>query len=115
MSNRGMMSVPELSAPPIEEIRLDKDRRHLTLGFAGGRAALSAPRLRSACRCAGCTAARATGTFGADFEGVTLTSVAPFGAHALNLAFSDGHARGVYPFAYLAALAAAPDLPEITA
>ena len=107
---------PSQSAPQIEEIRLDKDRRRLHLAFAGGRAALSAAGLRSACRCAGCVASRAQGRFPADFAGVTLTGVAPFGAHGLNLSFSDGHARGVYPFAYLAALAADPaatDLPEM--
>lgn len=128
--------IPAPSEPcsDIEEIRLDRDRRHLHLAFSGGRAAaeapalratlsapalrasLSAPALRAACRCAACVADRARGTFSADFAGVTLTHVAPFGAHGLNLSFSDGHARGVYPFAYLAALAAdaaGPDLPEV--
>ncbi|MDI4654893.1 gamma-butyrobetaine hydroxylase-like domain-containing protein [Xanthobacter autotrophicus] len=153
--------IPAPSEPcsEIEEIRLDRDRRHLHLAFSGGRAAdpapraslcapalratlsapalraslsapalratlsapalratLSAPALRAACRCAACVADRVRGTFSADFAGVTLTHVAPFGAHGLNLSFSDGHARGVYPFAYLAALAAdaaGPDLPEV--
>ncbi|MFG1351839.1 gamma-butyrobetaine hydroxylase-like domain-containing protein [Xanthobacter autotrophicus] len=119
--------IPAPSEPlsDIEEIRLDRDRRHLHLAFSGGPAAaqrtspssaLSASALRAACRCAACVADRARGTFSADFAGVTLTHVAPFGAHGLNLSFSDGHARGVYPFAYLAALAAeaaGPDLPEV--
>ncbi|MFG1377917.1 gamma-butyrobetaine hydroxylase-like domain-containing protein [Xanthobacter autotrophicus] len=134
--------IPAPSEPlsDIEEIRLDHDRRHLHLAFSGGpaaparrtslgapalratlsapalRATLSAPALRAACRCAACVADRARGTLSADFAGVTLTHVAPFGAHGLNLSFSDGHARGVYPFAYLAALAAeaaGPDLPEV--
>ncbi|MET3354465.1 UNVERIFIED_ORG: DUF971 family protein [Xanthobacter viscosus] len=135
------LPAPSEPFPDIEEIRLDRDRRHLHLAFAGGpevdpaqhpslgvpalraalstpavRTALSAPTLRAACRCAACVADRARGTFSADFAGVTLTHVAPFGAHGLNLSFSDGHARGVYPFAYLAALAAeaaGPDLPEV--
>ncbi|MFG1374098.1 gamma-butyrobetaine hydroxylase-like domain-containing protein [Xanthobacter oligotrophicus] len=126
------LPAPSEPFPDIEEIRLDGDRRHLHLAFSGGpaaadtlsaalsapalRASLSAPALRAACRCAACIADRARGTFSADFAGVTLTHVAPFGAHGLNLSFSDGHARGVYPFAYLAALAAdaaGPDLPEV--
>lgn len=112
-----MSSALPSSSPQIEEIRLDKDKGHLTLAFAGGRAALPAPLLRAACRCAACVAARAQGRFSADFAGITLAQVAPFGAHGLNLSFSDGHARGVYPFAYLLALAAdgaATDLPEVT-
>ncbi|ABS68040.1 hypothetical protein Xaut_2800 [Xanthobacter versatilis] len=122
------LPAPSEPVPDIEEIRLDRDRRHLHLAFSGRpaapaslnapahRAALSAPALRAACRCAVCVADQARGTFSADFAGVTLTHVAPFGAHGLNLSFSDGHARGVYPFAYLAALAAdaaGPDLPEV--
>ncbi|MFS8035609.1 DUF971 domain-containing protein [Xanthobacter sp. AM11] len=107
-----MTSAPPPPGPEIADVRLDQDRRHLRLGFSGGRAALSAPLLRAACRCAGCVAARAQDRFGADFSGVTLTHVAAFGAHGLNLTFSDGHARGVYPFAYLAALAAAE--PAVT-
>lgn len=102
----------------IEEVRLDKDRGRLLLAFSGGQAALSAPLLRAACRCAACVAARVQGRFAGDFSGVILAGVAPFGAHGLNLSFSDGHARGVYPFAYLAALAAqdpaSTDLPEVT-
>lgn len=119
-----MTSAPTLSPVEIEEIRLDRDRARLHLAFAGGagaapaRASLDAPTLRAACRCAGCVADRARGRFdAAGFPGVTLSAVAPFGAHGLNLTFSDGHARGVYPFAYLAALAgaaAATDPAEVT-
>jgi prepilin-type processing-associated H-X9-DG protein len=29
----------------------------------------------------------------------------PIGGYALNIAFTDGHARGVYPWVYLHALA----------
>ncbi|MFG1299979.1 DUF971 domain-containing protein [Xanthobacter sp. V3C-3] len=120
-----MTSAPTLSTVEIEEIRLDRARARLHLAFAGGpgvapaRASLDASALRAACRCAGCVADRARGRFdAAGFSGVTLATVAPFGAHGLNLTFSDGHARGVYPFAYLAALAtgaaAATDTPEVT-
>ncbi|MFG1346647.1 gamma-butyrobetaine hydroxylase-like domain-containing protein [Xanthobacter autotrophicus DSM 431] len=110
--------------PQIEEIRLGKDRRSLDIAFSCGpapafRARLSAATLRAACRCAPCTAARAQGWFEADVSGITLADIAPFGAHGLNLTFSDGHARGVFPFAYLAALAAtgaagATGIPEVT-
>jgi len=32
---------------------------------------------------------------------VALANVHLVGDHALNIAFSDGHARGIYPWAYL--------------
>ena len=110
-----MTSAPAPLPLDVEEIRLDRDRRRLPLAYGGTRAEFSAERLRSACRCAACTADRARNRFPAAFPGVALTGVEPFGAHGLNLTFSDGHKRGVYPFAYLAALAAeaANDLPEM--
>ena len=40
--------------------------------------------------------------------GVTVRSVAPIGNYALNVAFSDGHDRGVYPWALLLQLARLP-------
>jgi len=33
-----------------------------------------------------------------------LAAIEPVGAYALNLAFSDGHRRGIYPYEMLAAL-----------
>ena len=30
-----------------------------------------------------------------------VTAVAPIGDYAINIAFSDGHARGIYPWSYL--------------
>ena len=62
--------------------------------------------LRRACRCATCAAARLSGTTVDAAPGVRLTVATPIGGFALNLVFSDGHARGVFPFAYLAELAA---------
>ena len=35
---------------------------------------------------------------------VGLAEIEPVGAYALNLAFSDGHRRGIYPYEMLAAL-----------
>jgi len=39
-------------------------------------------------------------------EGVALKALQPIGSNALNLHFSDGHERGIYPLAYLVELAA---------
>lgn len=65
---------------------------------------LSAERLRAACRCAHCRRAQIDGVFPSKFPSVTIAAVTPIGHYAVNLEFSDGHARGIYPWSYLAEL-----------
>jgi len=65
---------------------------------------LSAERRRHACKCAHCTRARIDGVFPNRFENIAIVQVSPVGDYAINLAFSDAHARGIYPWAYLFAL-----------
>ena len=38
-------------------------------------------------------------------EGVRIVGIEAVGAYALNLAFADGHRRGIFPFPMLARLA----------
>jgi prepilin-type processing-associated H-X9-DG protein len=57
--------------------------------------------LRSSCRCAGCEQARRHGTPPASAADIRIAGMAPVGDKGLNLAFSDGHARGIYPWPYL--------------
>lgn len=71
---------------------------------AGGDERVSAERLRLACKCAHCLRVRIDGAFPERFEGIAITEVAPVGGYAINLAFSDGHARGIYPWAFLLGL-----------
>ena len=66
--------------------------------------AIDADRLRLACRCAHCTRARIDGKFPERFDGVTITAVDSMGHYGVNVTFSDGHARGIYPWSYLADL-----------
>ena len=66
---------------------------------------LPAEGLRAACRCAHCRRAQIDGVFPGEFPLVTIAAVAPIGHYAVNLEFSDGHARGIYPWSYLAELA----------
>ena len=61
--------------------------------------------LRSRCLCAECRSARQQGRAVADSESITLTDVVPCGPNAVQLVFSDGHARGIFPFSYLRELA----------
>jgi prepilin-type processing-associated H-X9-DG protein len=65
---------------------------------------LPATRLRAACKCAHCIRARIDGAFPPSFDGIAITVVAPIGDYAINIAFSDGHARGIYPWQLLLGL-----------
>jgi DUF971 family protein len=70
----------------------------------GSTVSLTHARLRGACPCSECRARRLAGVEIAADEQVRLAAIEPVGVYALNLAFSDGHRRGIYPFQMLAAL-----------
>jgi DUF971 family protein len=70
----------------------------------GGRTALAAEKLRLSCKCAHCTRARFDGRFPETFPGIAIVAVADLG-YGLNISFSDGHNRGIYPKSYLTGLA----------
>ncbi|HZE93003.1 MAG TPA: DUF971 domain-containing protein [Rhizobacter sp.] len=58
--------------------------------------------LRSACRCGGCEQQyRQSGVRAAAPPDIRLADIQPVGDKGLNLVFSDGHGRGIYPWAYL--------------
>jgi len=98
-----------LAQDATEEIRLSRDRKVLTLSRAGARADLTASALREACRCAACVRARHDGAPPHASPGLAITRIDPMGAQAANIQFSDGHARGIFPWAYLWQLAATQD------
>jgi DUF971 family protein len=86
-------------------ITLSRDRLALTLCWEDGDSAtLDAETARLACRCAWCARDRILDRFPARFEAIAISHVAPIGAHALHIAFSDGHARGIFPWPYLHAV-----------
>ena len=86
-------------------IRTDDAKGILHLDLDDGtQGALSYERLRRACRCAECTALQRRGG-SIDTAGVVLKAIEPVGSNALNLHFSDGHSRGIYPLPYLVELA----------
>jgi DUF971 family protein len=96
-----------LLAKPVAaptHIAVSDDLDFLDLTLAGETIRLAASRLRSACKCAHCVRARIDGVFPAAFDGIAITVVAPIGDYAVNLAFSDGHARGIYPWQLLQGL-----------
>ncbi|MBM3343741.1 MAG: DUF971 domain-containing protein [Betaproteobacteria bacterium] len=65
------------------------------------RSVVSYRELRRGCKCAFCEQTRRSGSareFPAD---VTVTALAEYGPAAVRIVFSDGHFRGIFPFAYL--------------
>jgi prepilin-type processing-associated H-X9-DG protein len=88
-----------------EKVGLSDQHDTLLLSYADGRSELiAAARLRLACRCAPCTRARIDGMFPQSFDAITICTVSAVGEYGINIGFSDGHARGIYPWAYLATL-----------
>jgi DUF971 family protein len=69
----------------------------------GSRTTLSAEKLRLVCKCAHCLRARFDERFPERFPGIAIVEVADLG-YGLNICFSDGHNRGIYPKSYLASL-----------
>lgn len=63
-----------------------------------------AEKLRLSCKCAHCTRARFDGRFPSAFPGIAITEIGDLG-YGLNISFSDGHNRGIYPKPYLLSLA----------
>jgi DUF971 family protein len=71
---------------------------------------LDAACLRAACRCAACESLRRAGTPAVPGAGIALTLLQPVGDFGLQLGFSDGHDRGIYPWAFLHELSATHSL-----
>lgn len=65
---------------------------------------IPAQQLRLSCKCAHCTRARFDGRFPESFPGIAITEIGDLG-YGLNISFSDGHNRGIYPKPYLLSLA----------
>jgi DUF971 family protein len=88
-------------APMLSEYELSADLAVLIMRSSENREfELSAERLRLSCKCAHCTRARIDGRFPPAFPGIAIVGVTDLG-YGLNIAFSDGHWRGIYPKSYL--------------
>lgn len=94
-----------MNVAPVQ-IRLRQASHVMEFEWADGRVTQwSAQALRGACRCAECQSQqRDDGDAGITAE-IEICNVEPCGAGAVRLHFSDGHARGIYPFAYMRELA----------
>lgn len=96
----------EVAVPP-SEVHIDQRSRTLTLRWPGGPAlSVSHARLRRACRCAGCESQRRREQADPPCDPlVDVQGATPIGEMGLQLHFSDGHERGIYPWPYLRQLA----------
>ena len=70
----------------------------------GSRQAFSHCALRAACKCSHCQAARLQDAGMAPAPDLRLDEIRPVGHYAVQLLFSDGHARGIYPWEMLRSL-----------
>ncbi len=87
--------------PPVE-IRLTANRTRLSLQWADGtRQDLPAAELRAQSPSAGTRRLKIDGLKAAIPADLTIQDVRLLGRYALNLVFSDGHDRGIYPWALL--------------
>jgi prepilin-type processing-associated H-X9-DG protein len=109
MSQPALSSNPSTAALAVPtQVSISEDLSFLDLAMAdGSEIRLTAERLRGACKCAHCIRARIDGVFPERFDGIAIVQAAPIGGYAVNLAFSDGHARGIYPWAFLLGLGTA--------
>ena len=99
-------SAASLADPPQATVSEDLSFLHLAMAD-GSEIRLTAERLRGACKCAHCIRARIDEVFPQRFDGIAIVQAAPVGGYAVNLAFSDGHARGIYPWTFLLGLSEA--------
>ena len=92
------------SYQPIDII-VSAGRDRLTVRWSDGHESrFAAHRLRSACRSSAALRARIDGDAPDSPEDIRIAAVKPVGHYAINLVFSDGHDRGIYPWPYLRAL-----------
>jgi DUF971 family protein len=87
-----------MSAPVA--IRNQRGPGLLALQWNDAEAHISHARLRGACPCSQCRAARLQGRVSLVSEDVRIVQVVAQG-YGVQLVFSDGHERGIYPWAYL--------------
>ncbi len=90
----------------------DHGRGLVIIDDDGRRRALSASLLWAECPSAQGRVRRERGLHREPPEGLIITAVNPIGTYGVNIAFSDGHARGIYPWPYLASLAQKPQLED---
>ena len=96
-----MTDALELDVPAT--ITVDRHSRRLVLDWGDGRRVAELPFavLRSQCPCSSCRRMGRSPPVPADFAMIDVVSIQSMG-YGLQLVFSDGHERGIYPWTLLA-------------
>ncbi|MEO7496510.1 MAG: DUF971 domain-containing protein [Massilia sp.] len=83
---------------------IGKHEGQLELVWSDGSRSLFTPaEARERCKCSQCQSTRlSTGQDPQVDPAVALLEIRPIGAYAVQLVFSDGHERGIFPYEYLA-------------
>ena len=90
------------AAGTVRLLRLSGAARQLEVEWEdGATAALLYSALRERCLCAECRQRRSTEGAFAAIDGIAVLEALPCGPNAVQLRFSDGHDRGIFPFPYL--------------
>lgn len=94
----------------LTEVRRIPEERKLHLTWSDGHSAdFDADYLRGYCPCATCQGHGALEvTFRAPRKSVSIGGVEAVGNYAISLAFSDGHATGIYRFDFLREICPCP-------
>lgn len=84
------------------EIRVSRDRTRLDIAWPDGSwSHLDAGYLRARCRSADALRSALDEAASAAPEGVRIVGLDLVGRYAINVTFSDGRERGIYPWSYL--------------
>jgi len=99
------MTMAALVAPTVADYEASADLATLVVRTTqDDEVRIAAEQLRLSCKCAHCTRARFDDRFPERFPGIAITEIGDLG-YGLNISFSDGHNRGIYPKPYLLSLA----------
>ena len=99
------MTMTALVAPTVADYEASADLATLVVRTTqDDEVRIAAEQLRLSCKCAHCTRARFDDRFPEAFPGIAITEIGDLG-YGLNISFSDGHNRGIYPKLYLLSLA----------
>jgi DUF971 family protein len=98
-----MRSSSPVTAPRPEGLHSDVGAGILEIFWNDGMIQrLDTTLLRNSCLCAECKSAHAHPERAIDTpDEIGITDIRPVGAYGMQLLFSDGHERGIYPWSYL--------------
>ena len=98
-----------MSCEAPAELRVTRQGAALKLIWADGQElSFSAPYLRDNSQSAGSKKLRLSGMAVPASADLTISALRPIGGYAINIVFSDGYDRGIYPWAFLRELAETP-------